>query len=108
MWLSDTWALELAGLLLSVVALIAIIILLQVYDGHPQFSFHGVTLNAVVAVLAACVRLGFAIPVSEGLAQWKWLWFSRKIRPLGDFDTLDDASRGTRGSFLLLWETKSR
>ncbi len=108
LWLSDTWAFEFLALVLSILALIAIVILLRIYYGRPQFSFHGVTLNAVIAVLAACVRIGFAIPVSEGLAQWKWLWFASKTRPLGDFDTLDDASRGSRGSLLLLWETKSR
>jgi hypothetical protein len=106
-WLSDTWALEVLGLLLATVGLVVIIILLSIYDGHPQFSFGGETTNAVIAILAACVRIGFAIPISEGLAQWKWLWFS-ETRPLGGYDTLDDASRGSRGSLLLLWETRSR
>ncbi len=105
-WLSDTWALEIAALLLSTVALVAIVILLSVYNGKAQFSFGFLNLNTVIAILAAVFRIGFMVPVGEALAQWKWLWFSKKARPLGDFDSIDDASRGSRGSLLLLWETK--
>lgn len=105
-WLSDTWALEVAALILSVVSLVAIIILLTVYDGEPQFSFGVLNLNTVIAILAAAFRIGFMVPVGEALAQWKWLWFSKKPRALGDFDSIDEASRGSRGSLLLLWETK--
>ena len=106
-WLANTWTIEACALLLSILSLVVIIILLSVYDGHPQFQFHGVTLNTVIAILAACVRIGFIVPVSESLAQWKWIWFSREARPLSDFEVIDDASRGSRGSLLLLWETKS-
>ena len=105
-WFADTWAVEACAFLLSIASLIVIIVLLSVYDGHPQFQFNGVTLNTVIAVLAAAVRIGFAVPVAESLAQWKWLWFSERARPLADFEALDDASKGSRGSFLLLWETK--
>ena len=105
-WLSDTWALEIAALILSVVSLIAIIILLSIYDGKAQFAFAFLNLNTVISILAAAFRIGFMVPVGEALAQWKWLWFSKKSRPLGDFDSIDDASRGSRGSLLLLWETK--
>ena len=105
-WLSDTWALETAALVLSIVSLIAIITLLSIYDGKPQFSFGFLNLNTVIAILATAFRIGFMVPVGEALAQWKWLWFSKKARPLSDFDSIDDASRGSRGAMLLLWETK--
>jgi hypothetical protein len=105
-WIADTWALEIAALILAIVSLVVIIILLVVYDGKPQFSFGFVNLNAVIAILAAAFRIGFMVPVGEALAQWKWLWFSKKTRPLGDFDAIDDASRGSRGAFLLLWKHK--
>ena len=104
---TNTWTIEACALVLSVASLVVIIVLLSVYGGHPQFQFHGVTLNAVIAILAACVLVGFVVPVAESLSQWKWLWFSKKARPLSHFETLDDASHGSRGSFLLLWETKS-
>ena len=71
---SDSWAIEIAACLLALASLAIIIVLLSVYNGHPQFSFAGVTLNTVVAVLAVCVRIGLTVPVSEGLSQWKWLW----------------------------------
>lgn len=105
-WLSDTWALEIGALILSVLSLVAIIVLLAIYDGEPQFSFGVLNLNATVAILATAFRIGFMVAVGEALAQWKWLWFSKKPRTLGDFDSIDDASRGSRGSLLLLWDTK--
>lgn len=71
---SDTWGLEIAASLLAFVSLSVIIILLSVYNGRPQFSFGGVTLNTIVAILAACVRIGLVLPVSEALSQWKWIW----------------------------------
>jgi Protein of unknown function (DUF3176) len=71
---SDSWVLEIAACVLAFISLTIIIVLLSVYNGRPQFSFAGVTLNTVVAILAVCVRIGLILPVSEGLAQWKWLW----------------------------------
>jgi hypothetical protein len=72
--LSDSWILEIAACLLAFISLTIIIVLLSVYSGRPQFAFAGISFNAVIAVLAACVRIGLTLPVSEGLAQWKWLW----------------------------------
>lgn len=105
--LADTWFLEIASLLLGICAFIVIIVLLSHYDGRQQFQWNGVTLNAVVSVLATIARIGIVVPVAEALAQWKWMHFSRGYKPLSDFGLLDDASRGTRGSLLLLWEKKS-
>jgi hypothetical protein len=72
--LLDSWVLEIVACLLAFISFTIIIVLLSVYSGRPQFSFAGVTLNTVVAILAACVRIGLTLPVSEGLSQWKWLW----------------------------------
>jgi hypothetical protein len=105
--LADTWFLEIASLLLGICAFIVIIVLLSHYDGRQQFQWNGVTLNAVVSVLATIARIGIVVPVAEALAQWKWMHFSKGYKPLSDFGLLDDASRGTRGSLLLLWEKKS-
>lgn len=105
--LTDSWALETLALGFSFVCLAIIIVLLSVYDGRPQFSFGGVTLNAVIAILAAGVRIGFMVPIAESLSQWKWIWFAKRARPVVEFDAIDDASRGSKGSALLLLETKS-
>lgn len=105
--LADTWFLEIASLLLGICAFIVIIVLLSHYDGRQQFQWNGVTLNAVVSVLATIARIGIVVPVAEALAQWKWMHFSKGYKALSDFGLLDDASRGTRGSLLLLWEKKS-
>lgn len=105
--LTDTWFLEIGALVLGICAFVVIIVLLSHYDGRQQFQWNGVTLNAVVSVLATIARIGIVVPVAEALAQWKWMHFSKGYKPLGDFGLLDDASRGTRGSLLLLWEKKS-
>jgi hypothetical protein len=105
--LADTWFLEIGSLLLGIGAFVVIIILLAHYDSKQQFQWNGVTLNAFVAVLATITRIGIVVPVAEALAQWKWMHFSKGYKPLSDFGLLDDASRGTRGSLLLLWEKKS-
>lgn len=105
--LADTWFLEIACLVLGIGAFVIIVVLLAHYDGKQKFQWNGVTLNAVVAVLATIARIGLVVPVAEALAQWKWMHFSKEYKPLGDFGLLDDASRGTRGSLLLLWEKKS-
>ena len=105
--LADTWFLEIGSLLLGICAFVVIVVLLAHYDGKQQFQWSGVTLNAVVAVLAAVTRIGIVVPVTEALAQWKWMHFSKGYKPLSDFGLLDDASRGTRGSLVLLWEKKS-
>lgn len=104
---TDTWLLEIGALILGICAFVVIIVLLAQYDGKQQFQWHGVTLNAVVSVLATIARIGIGVPIAEALAQWKWMHFSKGYEPLGDFDLLDDASRGTRGSILLLWEKRS-
>ena len=105
--LTDTWFLEIGALILAICAFIVILVLLLHYNGHPQFQWHGVTLNAVVSVLATVARIGIVLPVAESLAQWKWMHFSKRPEPLEDFDLLDDASKGSRGSLLLLWEKRS-
>ncbi|KAJ3465086.1 hypothetical protein MRS44_005744 [Fusarium solani] len=42
------------------------------------------------------------LPVSTAISQTKWSWFLQD-RPIYDFHILDQASRGLRGSFMLLW-----
>jgi heme/copper-type cytochrome/quinol oxidase subunit 2 len=106
-WVLDTWLIEIGCISLGISSLVVILVLLLQYNNEAQPQWHGVTLNAVISVLATVARIGLVVPVAESLAQWKWMWFSKDLRPLADFELLDDASRGSRGSMMLLWETKS-
>ncbi|KAK3693594.1 hypothetical protein B0T22DRAFT_44390 [Podospora appendiculata] len=58
------------------------------------------------AFLEAICRCALVVPLVKGLDQLKWNWFTRGKRPLSDFQTFDDASRGFPSR--LLWNRKGR
>lgn len=84
----------------------AIFALLWVYQDKPPLRWHGITLNAFVAIFSTIARSLLAFTLSNSLGQWKWRWFSGGRNPLIDFEIINDASRGPLGSFRLLWRTK--
>lgn len=105
----DSWAWEFACWLLSIACLIAIIIILRVYDGEalPQWDL-GITLNAMVSVFASIAKAALLFPVTECISQLKWVWFATESRKLQDFEMFDNASKGLWGSILLLCTPKTR
>ncbi|PVH92607.1 hypothetical protein DM02DRAFT_635211 [Periconia macrospinosa] len=125
---ADWWVYELLSLFLSAAALIVMIILLSKLDRKPQPSWAvggnhcdtmpdsnqtvcrsvGISVNSVVAWLGAIVRVCLLVPLSNGLGQLKWNWFSEKERPLSDFTVFDSASRGVSGSIQLVWRLKAK
>ncbi|KAK4194537.1 hypothetical protein QBC40DRAFT_290624 [Triangularia verruculosa] len=107
-WLPEILA-QLGGLL----CLIAIFLLLWHADNRPPEALYlGVTLNTVLAFLTSLAKVAFLVPIAEGLAQLKWIWFSSplgrstKPRPLVDFQVFDDAMRGGIGGMRLLFGFK--
>ena len=77
-------------------------------DGRaaPQWPL-GITLNTLLAFLAAFAKIAFMFPIVEGIGQLKWMWFtSPSPKPLSDFQVFDEASRGTWGSIKLLVQSK--
>jgi len=46
------------------------------------------------------------IPIGAAIGQLKWIWFAQKERPLADFQTFDEASRGPIGSLKLIGRLK--
>ncbi|KAL8916282.1 MAG: hypothetical protein Q9172_006372 [Xanthocarpia lactea] len=104
----DTWSLHALALFGSTISLAAIATLLGIYDGTPVFKWHGVTLNAAIAVLAVILKGLLAFAVSEAIGQSKWIWFSRHERPLQDQALIDNASRGPLGSLQILYNPVAR
>jgi len=100
------WTREIVGLVASIVFLVSMCVLLAVYDGKPIFSWHGVSLNAVVSVLSTASRGALLYAAAEAIGQWKWILFSRQRRILMDFERIDSASRGLLGSFYLLFSRR--
>jgi hypothetical protein len=83
---------------------------LKTYDGRALADWPlSVSLNTLVAFLAAICQVALAVPLSEGLAQLKWNSFARGEKPLADFQAFEDARRGGPvGSAVLLCRRKGR
>lgn len=101
--LCDTWFYELVAISISVTCLIAIGVVLSQFDQQsaPQFKY-GLTLNAIVSILATGCKAGLIFSVASCISQLKWYWVQQNHRPLRDLQTFDDASRGFSGSIILL------
>ncbi|KAI0534816.1 hypothetical protein GGR58DRAFT_504911 [Xylaria digitata] len=96
------WLTEIAALTASTLLILSLIIVLTVYDGKTVFSWHGVTLNAIVSILATSSKASMLLAVEELISQWKWILFHTP-RTLWDFERIDSASRGPLGSLAVMW-----
>ncbi|KAI0970343.1 hypothetical protein F4678DRAFT_473222 [Xylaria arbuscula] len=103
------WSLEIAGLLLTIAALISLIVVLKKVDNQPLSTFHFYfSVNTVISALSVIVKTPLAFAIGSCLGQGKWSWFTKRSGPLSGFVTFDDASRGPLGCVSLLWWLKSR
>lgn len=106
-WWPWEWLCE----LLALASLGAMIFVLLQYNNKPQadWQISYFTLNGLIAFLATLTKTGIIIPVSAAIGQRKWLRFlpnskgRRNARRLGDFETFDEASRGSLGSAKLIF-----
>ncbi|TXC12324.1 hypothetical protein FocTR4_00007592 [Fusarium oxysporum f. sp. cubense] len=101
------WSLELALLLLATGLLGSIFAILSAYNTHEMPDWNGetgvgITLNALIAVIATIFRAILAFVALEVLAQLKWDWITKTFRPVGDMQRYGDVSRGAWGSLMLL------
>jgi hypothetical protein len=107
---SHWWPWEWLCELLAIGSLGAMVFTLWYYQDRPQAEWRQsyFTLNGLVAFLATLTKTGLAIPVSAAIGQRKWLRFlpsgkgKERARRLGDFETFDEASRGSLGSAKLV------
>lgn len=102
----SAWGPEFWALIGSIAAFIAMVILLGHFNGKEVFEWNSVTLNAIVSILSVTVKASVIYVISECIAQWKWILFSREQRLLIDFDRIDGATRGPLGSLRVLLKTK--
>lgn len=103
------WGWEVLAWVTSLISLIAIFGILLGFDHKPLPQWpHSITLNTVIAIFSQISATALSIPLSECVSQLKWLWFTRRNRPLYDFDTFDKASRGPWSSLVLIWKTNAR
>ena len=90
----------------SLACIIALAIVLYVYDGAPtpRLKF-GVTLIAIASILATAARTFFGAAVAATTGQLKWRCFTNS-RQLHDMQTLDAARRGILGSLQMLFNLR--
>jgi hypothetical protein len=102
------WFAELLALAGAIVLIIAIIILLIHFDGKRTFDNDnfGITLNALVSLLATSSKGCLLAIISEVIGQWNWMLFSSGSprQKLLQFDHIDKASRGAPGSLNLIFK----
>ncbi|KAK5958482.1 hypothetical protein OHC33_000325 [Knufia fluminis] len=99
---ANTWWPEATSVLFSILCSVAIGTTLQMFSGKPMPDLpRGVTLNAVISVLATTCKSLLLFVVGSCLSQLKWVWFQSK-RPLAQLQILEDAARGPLGAILLI------
>ncbi|KAK7720578.1 hypothetical protein SLS63_009796 [Diaporthe eres] len=101
-----SWGWEILSVVGSASCLAALVGVLLGFDGKPIFTWHGVTLNAIVSLLSTASKAALLFAVGELVSQWKWILFTDRARPLMDFERIDSASRGLLGSLQLMWNCK--
>ncbi|KAF4618977.1 hypothetical protein G7Y89_g14870 [Cudoniella acicularis] len=107
--LHTTWAYESICLVVSLGAVGSIISILASFNSRPLPEWpYSLTLNTVIALLAALANVSLAVPVSNGISQLKWNHFKRGNARLGDLELFDEASRGPWGGWKLLFLIRNR
>lgn len=104
-----TWFLEIAATLFSITCLIRICGILIAYDqeSRPEL-YHGLSLNAIISVLATGCKSSLIFVIGEAMGQLKWGWFYAMPQKLIDIQTLDSAGRGPIGSIAILFQETRR
>lgn len=103
----NTWLSEIVAMMFSIACIVALGIILLVYEGQatPHMRF-GLTLNAIVSILATGARATLIFVVASAIGQLKWYRFSSS-RKLSHLQDVDDASRGVLGSLTILFTFKA-
>lgn len=105
---NTTWLPEAIGLILSASSLIAMVVLLEKYDGQRQPDWGSVSYNTIISVLATASRMLALFGATSALSQMKWIWFAKQQHALADFYTFDASTRGLPGAAGLIWFLQGR
>ncbi len=78
--------------------------ILAKFNGHalPEWPYY-ITLNALIAILAAVTTAAMNISLQNSMSQLKWVRFKESRTRLSDMEAFDEASRGTWGAIKLLF-----
>ncbi|VUC24081.1 unnamed protein product [Clonostachys rosea] len=101
------WAWESFALLGGAMSFGGMVALLARFDGVSPFEWYGVTLNTIVSILSATLKVFVLFTIAECVGQWKWILGSLGERSLMEFEQIDLASRGPLGCLFLLYRTET-
>ncbi|EPE26743.1 hypothetical protein GLAREA_02657 [Glarea lozoyensis ATCC 20868] len=104
---ADWWIWEFISITISTICMLAVVIICTVYKDTALSAWpHPLTPNALIAIFVALAQAGLVMPVYSVIGQLKWIWFGVGERPLVDFETFDEASRGPVGGLKLIGTLK--
>ena len=105
----DNWAWELGSAVLCSCILATIVGILFAYNDYSVPDLlDGLTLNAIISLLATLAKSALMVVLAAAIRQEMWLWFIKRPRPLNTVDAFDEASQGPYGSLLLLLSRRER
>ena len=112
----DWWLWEMIGVVGSALCIVGLCILLVCIQNKPvprwaitpQGAKFSISINSIIGWFSTFGKILLLIPVTKGLGQLKWVWFSEQDRVLTDFETFESATRGLTGSAFLVWRFKGR
>ncbi|KAI1427205.1 hypothetical protein F5Y12DRAFT_792944 [Xylaria sp. FL1777] len=101
---SSSWIPEIIAITVALGAVGSIMGVLAKFNGHalPEWPYY-ITLNALIAVLAAVTTAAMNISLQNSMSQLKWIRFKESRTRLSDMEAFDEASRGTWGALKLLF-----
>ncbi|KAI0965900.1 hypothetical protein F4678DRAFT_476309 [Xylaria arbuscula] len=101
---SGSWIPEIIAVIIALGAVGSIIGVLAKFNGHalPEWPYY-ITLNALIAVLAAVTAAAMNISLQNSMSQLKWIRFKETRTRLSDMEAYDEASRGTWGAIKLMF-----
>lgn len=104
----DTWLFEIMAAIFSVACFASMCGVLIAYDNKPRPDLrYGLTLNAVISILATGCKSSLLFTIGESISQAKWSWFCVGApKPLLHMQTFDSASRGPFGSIMMLFHKR--
>ncbi|KAH6622142.1 hypothetical protein C7974DRAFT_377748 [Boeremia exigua] len=105
---SKSWTVEICSYFIAILALAGLVATLSAHQSKPLPQWPQlVTINSIISLLSLIMRACVGIVLAEGISQCKWNWY-RKQKKLDHIERLDSASRGSWGSFTLLFYFRLR
>ncbi|EQB54289.1 hypothetical protein CGLO_05898 [Colletotrichum gloeosporioides Cg-14] len=99
----EIWSFEIVTLLISVIAFMAIVILLSAYDGRAQPRlYRGININTIIAILSTILKATLVFVVAEVIGQSKWAWMETPQR-LRHVEYFHEAGKGAWGALKFLF-----